>query len=32
VRGDGLARLINKRRIVRVEALEAVGEERDRWP
>jgi hypothetical protein len=32
VRGNGLARLINKRRIVRVEALEAGGEERDPWP
>jgi hypothetical protein len=32
VRADGLARLINKRRIVRVETLEAVGEESDSWP
>ncbi|HEV8336662.1 MAG TPA: hypothetical protein VGR67_09615 [Candidatus Polarisedimenticolia bacterium] len=32
VRADGLAHLINKRRIVRVEALEAGGEEGDRWP
>jgi hypothetical protein len=32
VRGDGLAHLVNKRRIVRVEILEAGGEESDSWP